>query len=200
MSRAAVLSDVLLCFCPLQSLGLVDKNNNPLSHAMYNMTSLRELGENQRKPCHIKVPEATLRKIENYLNHVRLTLVSQNHLWLITYNFRNCTLAGNSMSGCWGRLWLSVSPQNGSVFVEPWGKEALYVQWAFSGFFVTSRSRFPKTGCALFLYKGQVLVNLQISFGSVSFSICNIVVGADPSAPARAHPGDPCPWCEADRS
>ncbi|XP_026540784.1 ATP-dependent RNA helicase DHX30 isoform X2 [Notechis scutatus] len=53
----------------LKSLGLVDKNNNPLSHAMYNMTSLRELGENQRKPCHIKVPEATLRKIENYLNH-----------------------------------------------------------------------------------------------------------------------------------
>ncbi|KAM7174406.1 ATP-dependent RNA helicase DHX30 isoform 3-T5 [Macrochelys suwanniensis] len=53
----------------LKSLGLVDKNNNPLSHAMYNMTSLRELGENQRRPCHIKVPEATLRKIENYLNH-----------------------------------------------------------------------------------------------------------------------------------
>ncbi|KAL7977835.1 hypothetical protein Chor_010787 [Crotalus horridus] len=40
----------------LKSLGLVDKNNNPLSHAMYNMTSLRELGENQRKPCHIKYP------------------------------------------------------------------------------------------------------------------------------------------------
>ncbi|XP_070800502.1 ATP-dependent RNA helicase DHX30 [Pituophis catenifer annectens] len=53
----------------LKSLGLVDKNNNPLSHAMYNVTSLRELGENQRKPCYIKVPEATLRKIENYLNH-----------------------------------------------------------------------------------------------------------------------------------
>uniref|UniRef100_A0A8C6XBJ0 ATP-dependent RNA helicase DHX30 n=1 Tax=Naja naja TaxID=35670 RepID=A0A8C6XBJ0_NAJNA len=53
----------------LKSLGLVDKNNSPLSHAMYNMTSLRELGENQRKPCHIKVPEATLRKIENYLNY-----------------------------------------------------------------------------------------------------------------------------------
>lgn len=63
---------------PLQSLGLVDKNNNPLSHAMYNMTSLRELGENQRKPCHIKVPEATLRKIENYLNHVRLAQLSEN--------------------------------------------------------------------------------------------------------------------------
>uniref|UniRef100_A0ABM5GMB6 ATP-dependent RNA helicase DHX30 n=2 Tax=Pogona vitticeps TaxID=103695 RepID=A0ABM5GMB6_9SAUR len=56
----------------LKSLGLVDKNNNPLSHAMYNMTSLRELGENQRKPWHIKVPETTLRKIENYLNHYPL--------------------------------------------------------------------------------------------------------------------------------
>lgn len=51
----------------------MDKNNNPLSHAMYNMTSLRELGENQRKPWHIKVPEATLRRIENYLNHVSLS-------------------------------------------------------------------------------------------------------------------------------
>jgi len=80
----------------------VDKNNNPLSHAMYNMTSLRELGENQRKPCHIKVPEATLRKIENYLNHVRLAQLPENHLWLIPFNFRNCTWVESFMSKCGG--------------------------------------------------------------------------------------------------
>ncbi|PKU32541.1 atp-dependent rna helicase dhx30 isoform x1 [Limosa lapponica baueri] len=84
----------------IDSLGLVDKNNNPLSHAMYNMTSLRELGENQRKPCHIKVPEATLRKIENYLNHVRLAQLSESHLWLISLNSRNRTWAESFMPKC----------------------------------------------------------------------------------------------------
>lgn len=79
---------------------MVDKNNNPLSHAMYNMTSLRELGENQRKPCHIKVPEATLRKIENYLNHVRLAQLSENHLWLVPFNLRNCPWVESFMSKC----------------------------------------------------------------------------------------------------
>lgn len=56
---------------PLQSLGLVDRNNEPLTHAMYNLASLRELGETQRRPCTIQVPEPILRKIETFLNHVR---------------------------------------------------------------------------------------------------------------------------------
>ena len=55
----------------LQSLGLVDRNNEPLTHAMYNLASLRELGETQRRPCTIQVPEPILRKIETFLNHVR---------------------------------------------------------------------------------------------------------------------------------
>lgn len=92
-SCALVLSDCFL-LPPLQSLGLVDKNNNPLSHAMYNMTSLRELGENQRKPCHIKVPEATLRKIENYLNHVRLGSALKTSLG------RSCAWAESFMPRC----------------------------------------------------------------------------------------------------
>lgn len=56
---------------PLQSLGLVDRNNEPLTHAMYNLASLRELGETQRRPCAIQVPEPILRKIEAFLNQVR---------------------------------------------------------------------------------------------------------------------------------
>lgn len=56
---------------PLQSLGLVDRNNEPLTHAMYNLASLRELGETQRRPCTIQVPEPILRKIEAFLNQVR---------------------------------------------------------------------------------------------------------------------------------
>lgn len=57
----------------MQSLGLVDRNNEPLTHAMYNLASLRELGETQRRPCTIQVPEPILRKIETFLNHVRET-------------------------------------------------------------------------------------------------------------------------------
>ncbi|XP_064130682.1 ATP-dependent RNA helicase DHX30 isoform X4 [Loxodonta africana] len=53
----------------LKSLGLVDRNNEPLTHAMYNLASLRELGETQRRPCTIQVPEPVLRKIETFLNH-----------------------------------------------------------------------------------------------------------------------------------
>ncbi|KAK1332731.1 hypothetical protein QTO34_007414 [Cnephaeus nilssonii] len=52
----------------LKSLGLVDRNNEPLTHAMYNLASLRELGETQRRPCAIQVPEPILRKIEAFLN------------------------------------------------------------------------------------------------------------------------------------
>nr|KAF6420241.1 DExH-box helicase 30 [Molossus molossus] len=52
-----------------ESLGLVDRNNEPLTHAMYNLASLRELGETQRRPCTIQVPEPILRKIETFLNH-----------------------------------------------------------------------------------------------------------------------------------
>lgn len=59
--------------CPLQSLGLVDRNNEPLTHAMYNLASLRELGETQRRPCTIQLPEPILRKIETFLNQVRGT-------------------------------------------------------------------------------------------------------------------------------
>nr|XP_019579541.1 PREDICTED: putative ATP-dependent RNA helicase DHX30 isoform X1 [Rhinolophus sinicus] len=52
----------------LKSLGLVDRNNEPLTHAMYNLASLRELGETQRRPCTIQLPEPILRKIETFLN------------------------------------------------------------------------------------------------------------------------------------
>ncbi|XP_036850107.1 ATP-dependent RNA helicase DHX30 isoform X1 [Manis javanica] len=53
----------------LKSLGLVDRNNEPLTHAMYNLASLRELGETQRRPCTIQVPEPVLQKIETFLTH-----------------------------------------------------------------------------------------------------------------------------------
>nr|KAF6310349.1 DExH-box helicase 30 [Myotis myotis] len=61
----------------LKSLGLVDRNNEPLTHAMYNLASLRELGETQRRPCTIQVPEPILRKIEAFLNQCPV-----DHAWV----------------------------------------------------------------------------------------------------------------------
>ncbi|XP_030052469.1 ATP-dependent RNA helicase DHX30 isoform X2 [Microcaecilia unicolor] len=51
----------------LKSLGLVGKNNRPLTHAKYNLASLQQLRDNQRKPVSFQVPEAILQKIEDFL-------------------------------------------------------------------------------------------------------------------------------------
>ncbi|XP_029444042.1 ATP-dependent RNA helicase DHX30 isoform X2 [Rhinatrema bivittatum] len=51
----------------LKSLGLVDKNNSPLTHAMYHLPSLRQLSERQKKPTLFQVPKAILQKIEDFL-------------------------------------------------------------------------------------------------------------------------------------
>lgn len=75
---------------PLQSLGLVDRNNEPLTHAMYNLASLRELGETQRRPCTIQVPEPILRKIETFLNHVREPLMSLSPLACLHFLQTEC--------------------------------------------------------------------------------------------------------------
>nr|XP_033787835.1 ATP-dependent RNA helicase DHX30 isoform X2 [Geotrypetes seraphini] len=51
----------------LKNLGLLDKNSRPLTHAMYNQSSLQQIRDEQRKPVSFQVPEAILQKIENYL-------------------------------------------------------------------------------------------------------------------------------------
>ncbi|XP_069501946.1 ATP-dependent RNA helicase DHX30 isoform X2 [Ambystoma mexicanum] len=51
----------------LKSLALLDKNNKPLTHAMYHLPSLRQLNERQRRPNRFQVPETILQKMEDYL-------------------------------------------------------------------------------------------------------------------------------------
>lgn len=51
----------------LKSLSLLDKNNKPLTHAMYHLSSLRKLNERQRRPSLFQVPETILQKIDDYL-------------------------------------------------------------------------------------------------------------------------------------
>ncbi|CAH2281726.1 ATP-dependent RNA helicase DHX30 isoform X2 [Pelobates cultripes] len=51
----------------LKVLGLLDSNNQPLSHARYNMEYIQQLREQQRQPKRFQVPERVLQKIEDYL-------------------------------------------------------------------------------------------------------------------------------------
>ncbi|XP_053569661.1 ATP-dependent RNA helicase DHX30 [Bombina bombina] len=51
----------------LKELGLLDKNNKPLTHAMYNQPYIQQIRKQQRQPKMFRVPEHILRKIENYL-------------------------------------------------------------------------------------------------------------------------------------
>ncbi|KAM4705218.1 ATP-dependent RNA helicase DHX30 [Rhinophrynus dorsalis] len=50
----------------LKDLGLLDSENKPLTHAMYNLPYVQQLREQQRQPRRFQVPEPVLRKIEDY--------------------------------------------------------------------------------------------------------------------------------------
>ncbi|XP_064410648.1 ATP-dependent RNA helicase DHX30 isoform X2 [Latimeria chalumnae] len=51
----------------LKDLHLLDKNNNPLTHAMYNLSAVKEHNERERRATQITVPDELLQRIENYL-------------------------------------------------------------------------------------------------------------------------------------
>ncbi|MGH0153391.1 UNVERIFIED_CONTAM: hypothetical protein FKN15_041924 [Acipenser sinensis] len=51
-----------------QELGLIDRNNNPLTHAMYHLDVIREQGERERRPCRVEVPPELQERIQRYLN------------------------------------------------------------------------------------------------------------------------------------
>ncbi|XP_033854736.2 ATP-dependent RNA helicase DHX30 [Acipenser ruthenus] len=52
----------------LKELGLIDRNNNPLTHAMYHLDVIREQGERERRPCRVEVPPELQERIQRYLN------------------------------------------------------------------------------------------------------------------------------------
>ncbi|XP_038611561.1 ATP-dependent RNA helicase DHX30-like [Tachyglossus aculeatus] len=52
----------------LKSLGLLDGNNQPLTHAEYNWEAVREMKATQRRSRPIEVPVPLLNKIERYLD------------------------------------------------------------------------------------------------------------------------------------
>uniref|UniRef100_A0A6I8NKM0 Helicase ATP-binding domain-containing protein n=1 Tax=Ornithorhynchus anatinus TaxID=9258 RepID=A0A6I8NKM0_ORNAN len=52
----------------LKSLGLMDRNDQPLTHAKYNWEAVQEMKAMQHRSCPVEVPVPLLNKIERYLN------------------------------------------------------------------------------------------------------------------------------------
>uniref|UniRef100_UPI00398F0B32 ATP-dependent RNA helicase DHX30 n=1 Tax=Pristiophorus japonicus TaxID=55135 RepID=UPI00398F0B32 len=52
----------------LKDLGLLNQKNHPLTHAMYNLTAIKELSEKERRPTRLKIPESLQQRIQQYLD------------------------------------------------------------------------------------------------------------------------------------
>ena len=59
----------------VQELELLDKDNNPLSHAKYHLEKVREAGERERRPLPLEVPEYLKGHMREYLAQVSLYLM-----------------------------------------------------------------------------------------------------------------------------
>lgn len=59
----------------VQELELLDKNNNPLTHAKYNREEVREAGERERRPLPLEVPQYLEEHMREYLTQVSLHLM-----------------------------------------------------------------------------------------------------------------------------
>ncbi|XP_035489610.1 ATP-dependent RNA helicase DHX30 [Scophthalmus maximus] len=64
----------------LKELQLLDKNNNPLTHAMYNHEKVREAGERERRPIPLEIPKFLETHVRDYLAQYPVALEVQK-LW-----------------------------------------------------------------------------------------------------------------------
>ncbi|KAJ8337092.1 hypothetical protein SKAU_G00383120 [Synaphobranchus kaupii] len=51
----------------LKEMGLLGENNKPLTHAMYHKEELHELGQRERRPCTLELPEHLENRLADYL-------------------------------------------------------------------------------------------------------------------------------------
>lgn len=56
----------------VQELELLDKDNNPLTHAKYHREKVKEAGERERRPLTLEVPEYLEEHVREYLAQVSL--------------------------------------------------------------------------------------------------------------------------------
>uniref|UniRef100_A0A7N6C252 RNA helicase n=1 Tax=Anabas testudineus TaxID=64144 RepID=A0A7N6C252_ANATE len=62
----------------LKELELLDKNNNPLTHAKYHREQVREAGERERRPFPLEIPEYLENHMREYLAQVSSHLTCDN--------------------------------------------------------------------------------------------------------------------------
>ncbi|XP_042353109.1 ATP-dependent RNA helicase DHX30 [Plectropomus leopardus] len=80
-SRAAAETKAAALAClKLKELGLLDENNNPLTHAKYNKEKVREAGERDRRPLPLRVPEYLEEEMREYLAQYPVAMEVQK-LW-----------------------------------------------------------------------------------------------------------------------
>lgn len=77
-----IVRAVLTCVssCLVQELELLDKNNNPLTHARYHQEKVREAGERQRRPVPLEVPQCLEEQMREYLAQVGLRIVKKEEI------------------------------------------------------------------------------------------------------------------------
>lgn len=85
----------------VQELGLLDKNNNPLTHAKYHQDKVREAGERDRRPLPLVVPSYLEDQIREYLTQVSLHMLRER-----TQVFPRC-ICVHSMPKVCGRILVS---------------------------------------------------------------------------------------------
>uniref|UniRef100_A0A671Y7C0 RNA helicase n=1 Tax=Sparus aurata TaxID=8175 RepID=A0A671Y7C0_SPAAU len=76
---AEKMAAALACM-KLKELELLDKNNNPLTHARYHQEKVREAGERQRRPVPLEVPQCLEEQMREYLAQYPVATEVQN-LW-----------------------------------------------------------------------------------------------------------------------
>lgn len=57
---------------------MLDKNNNPLTHAKYHREQVREAGERERRPFPLEIPEYLENHMREYLAQVSSHLTCDN--------------------------------------------------------------------------------------------------------------------------
>ncbi|XP_017327695.3 ATP-dependent RNA helicase DHX30 isoform X2 [Ictalurus punctatus] len=62
-TRAAALACLRL-----KELDLLDEQNNPLTHAMYNQEEVKEAGVREKRPCRLEIPDSLERRIRDHLS------------------------------------------------------------------------------------------------------------------------------------
>lgn len=81
----------------MQELELLDKDNNPLTHAKYHQQKVREAGERERRPFLLEIPEYLKENMRAYLEQVSLHSlclemnINYRHMFVVSKTLLLCS-------------------------------------------------------------------------------------------------------------